>query len=405
MDRPPLEVADVFQEYGAGYRQKYSVSGEQARAMRAIELCRTAQLGGHVDSCDQCGHQTISYNSCRNRHCPKCQSLAREKWLQERQSELLPVDYFHVVFTVPEEIAALALQNRRCVYNILFRAVSQTLLTIAADEKHLGARIGFLAVLHTWGQNLLHHPHLHCVVPAGGLSSDGSRWIDCKHKSFFLSVAVLSKLFRGKFLAHLKQAFKQGRLKFHGKLEHLNDPTAFARYLKPCYQTNWVVYCKPPFGGPEHVLNYLGRYTHRIAISNRRLIALSDGKVSFSWKDYKHGNRHAVMTLDADEFIRRFLLHVLPNRFVRIRHYGLLANAKRSANLNLCRQLLSAKPSSSIQQDWKERYQTLTGKPVDLCPTCGKGRMILIEVISPIRAISSPAISRRAVTSHSIDSS
>ena len=323
MARPKLEVADIFRQCGAQYRrkQKAHLSRAQRRVMRAIETCRTAVMGGHVNQCTQCGHRVISYNSCRNRHCPKCQSLAKAKWLEARQAELLPVTYFHVIFTIPQTLASIALQNKRNVYNILFRAVSKTLLGIAGDPKHLGASIGFIAILHTWGQNLLHHPHIHCVVPGGGLSTDGRRWIKSR-KKFFLPVKVLSRRFRRLFLQYFDEAYKAGKLGFHGSLEHLNDPDEFSRFLKPARMTEWVVYAKPPFGGPKQVFDYLGRYTHRVAISNHRLTALDGDKVTFRWRDYRHGNRPKEMTLEADEFIRRFLLHVLPGGFVRIRHYG-----------------------------------------------------------------------------------
>ena len=294
---------------------------------------------GHLEQCDSCGHQRPAYNSCRNRHCPKCQSLARAQWLEDRQAELLPVEYFHVVFTVPEEIAALAYQNKEVVYGILFRATAETLRTIAADPKHLGAEIGFLAILHSWGQNLLFHPHLHCVVPGGGLSADRQRWIACRPR-FFLPVRVLSARFRRLFLEYLQAAFDAGQLRFFSSLEHLRDPQAFLQYLAPLRKKKWVVYAKPPFGGPEQVLNYLGRYTHRVAISNNRLLSIDQGKVTFRWKDYRHHDQQKTMTLDAHEFIRRFLLHVLPDGFQRIRHYGFLGHRYRQAKLALCRQLL-----------------------------------------------------------------
>ena len=286
MSRPQLEVADIFRACGAQFRKLFgaSMSREQHRAMRAIEICRTATLGGHVDQCDSCAHQRISYNSCRNRHCPKCQSLAKAKWLQARMAELLPITYFHVVFTLPREIAAVAFQNTKVTYSILFRALSQTLLEIAADPKRLGAEIGFLAVLHTWTQTLMHHPHVHCVVPGGGLSPDHTRWISSRQK-FFLPVKVLSCMFRGKFLFYLKQAFDQGKLKFFGDLKHLAHPQAFSHFLRRNREIKWVVYAKPPFGGPAQVLDYLGRYTHRIAISNHRLVSFQDDKVTFHWKD------------------------------------------------------------------------------------------------------------------------
>lgn len=385
MARPPLEVADIFRIHGGCFRATHRISAAQHRVIRAIELCRTAALGGHVDQCDGCGHLSISYNSCRNRHCPKCQSLAKAKWLEARESELLPVQYFHVVFTVPEQIAPIALQNKRVVYNILFRSVAETLMTIAADRKHLGARIGFLAVLHTWGQTLLAHPHIHCVVPGGGLSENQKRWIGSR-KKFFLSVRLLSRMFRGKFLSYLKDAFRSGKLSFHGKLASLNDSSCFHSYLEPLYKAEWVVYSKPPFGAPAQVLNYLGRYTHRIAISNNRLLKLENGKVTFRWKDYRNGNQLKTMTIPAQEFIRRFLMHVLPGHFVRIRHFGLLANRTRKHNLALCRKALQLPPSnpSHHQLDWKTRYQALTGISLDLCPVCKKGRMHLVEILPPL---------------------
>ncbi len=330
MDRPKLEVADVFRRYGEAYRQKHgaSMSTAQRRAMTAIEVCRTAALGGQIEQCDECGHQRICYRSCRNRHCPKCQSLARAEWIQRRQAELLDCEYFHVVFTAPEEIAAIAYQNKEVVYSILFRAMAETLRTIAADPKHLGAEIGFFAVLHTWGSNLLHHPHLHCVVPGGGLSADGSRWISCK-PGFFLPVRVLSRLFRRLFLEHLQNAFDAGKLRFFTALENLRDHRQFARYLAPVRKAEWVVYAKRPFAGPQQVLDYVGRYTHRVAISNNRLLDITAGQVRFQWKDYRNKGRPKTMTLSAEEFIRRFLLHALPDWFQRIRYYGLLGNRWR----------------------------------------------------------------------------
>jgi len=383
MERPKLEVADVFRRYGAAYRQQHagSLSRGQRRVMSAIELCRTAALGGHLEECDCCGHQRPAYHSCRNRHCPKCQSLARAQWLEDRQAELLPVEYFHVVFTVPEEIAALAYQNKEVVYGILFRATAETLRTLAADPQHLGAEIGFFAVLHSWGQNLLHHPHLHCVVPGGGLAPDGKRWIACR-PGFFLPVNVLSCLFRRLFLDYLQAAFDQGKLHFFSSLERLRDPHAFAHYLAPLRQIDWVVHAKPPFGGPEQVLNYLGRYTHRVAISNNRLLDIEDGKITFRWKDYRHNDRPRVMTLEADEFIRRFLLHVLPDGFQRIRHYGFLAHRYRKAKLALCRQLLGVALTAVVkrqdQPDYRDLYEKLTGRSLRECPVCHAGHMVVI---------------------------
>ncbi len=342
MPRPALELADIFRQHGSAYRAAHSLPLQQLRVMRAIEICRTAALGGHVESCRQCDFTRISYNSCRNRHCPKCQYSERVKWVENRQAELLPVEYFHVVFTVPEPIARIAFYHPVVVYNILFRAASETLLTIARDPRHLGGELGFFAILHTWGQNLLHHPHLHCVIPGGGLSPDHERWIACR-PGFFLPVRVLSRLFRRLFLEALAQAFQQGKLQFFKELEALQNATEFTRYLSPLRQQEWVVYAKPPFGGPAQVLAYLGRYTHRVAISNQRLLAAQDGKIAFQWQDYRrHGRQKSrVMTLDAGEFTRRFLLHTLPPGFQRIRYFGFLANRHRKEKLARCRQLLT----------------------------------------------------------------
>ncbi len=383
-----LEVADIFRRIGPAYRSEHAanLSRGQTRVMSAIEQCRSVALGGHVEQCDACGHHRISYNSCRNRHCPKCQSFARDQWLQDRQAELLPVEYFHVVFTIPQEIAAITFQNKAVVYNILFQATAQTLNTIAADPKHLGAQIGFIAILHTWGQNLLHHPHLHCVVPGGGLSPDSQQWLSCK-PGFFLPVRVLSRLFRRLFLELLRQAFDGGELQFFNALEGLSNRVAFEKYLGPAANTEWVVYAKPPFGGPQQVLEYLGRYTHRVAISNNRLLDFSDGDVTFVWKDYRHESRSKTMQLDGDEFIRRFLLHVLPSGFQRIRHYGLLANRYREANLEHCRELLAmpapvATPSE-VPLDYRDRYERLTGVSLRECPHCHHGQMFQIEAFAP----------------------
>lgn len=395
MLRPQWEVADVFRRYGSEYRRAHAhaLSRGQRRVMSAITCCRTAALGGHLEQCDSCGHQRPAYNSCRNRHCPKCQSLARAQWLEDRQAELLPVEYFHVVFTVPEEIAAIAYQNKGVVYGILFRATAETLRTIAADPKHLGAEMGFLAVLHTWGQNLLHHPHLHCVVPGGGITPDRKRWIACR-PGFFLPVRVLSRLFRRLFLEHLQAAFDHGKLQFFSSLERLRDPQAFAQYLAPVRQTEWVVYAKRPFGGPEQVLNYLGRYTHRVAISNHRLLNIDQGKVTFGWKDYRHHDQQKTMTLAADEFIRRFLLHVLPDGFQRIRHFGFLGNRYREAKLALCRQLLAVSTAPAAQPeekpDYRDLYEKLTGKSLRDCPVCGRGRMVRIAILPPVPSFPSP---------------
>jgi Putative transposase/Transposase zinc-binding domain len=386
MDRPRFEVADLFRCYGADYRQKHgaSMSVAQRRVMTAIELCRTAVLGGHLEQCDHCGHQRNAYNSCANRHCPKCQSLARAKWLEDRHSELLHTQYFHVVFTVPEEISAIAYHNKRQVYGILFRAAAETLRTIAADPKHLGAQIGFFAVLHTWGSNLLHHPHLHCVVSGGGLSADGSQWICCRN-GFFLSVRVLSRLFRRLFLEQLCNAFDVGNLEFFSSLESLRNPSAFRNYLAPLREVEWVIYAKRPFAGPEQVLDYVGRYTHRVAISNNRLLDIAEGKVSFCYKDYRHEAQQKTMTLQAEEFIRRFLLHVLPEGFQRIRYYGFLANPYRQQKLARCRDLLgTSQPepaASKVNKDYRDRYEELTGSTLWQCPVCHQGRMLMIEIL------------------------
>lgn len=383
------EVADVFRRYGEAYRQQHgaSLSTAQRRAMSAIELCRTAALGGHVERCDSCDHGRIAYNSCRNRNCPKCQSLARAQWLADRQAEPLDTQYFHVVFTVPDEITVIAFQNKQPVYDILFRAAAETLRTIAADPAHLGAEIGFLTVLHTWGQNRLHHPHLHCLVPGGGISPDDSRWIACR-PGFFLPVRVLSRLFRGLFLHYLEKAFTAGQLSFFTTLLPLQERSAFLRHLAPARMAEWVVYAKPPCAGPQQVLGYVGRYTHPIAISNSRLLTIDDGKVRFRWKDYRHGNHHGAMTLTADEFIRRFLIHVLPDGFQRIRYYGFLCNRQRERKLARCRELLGmprvepAAPVSGPSEDYRDLYETLTGTSLKLCPACGHGHMLVIEVLA-----------------------
>ena len=388
MGASALEVADIVRQLGPSYQQAHAgaLSRGQRRVLGAITRCRTAALGGHVEQCNHCGHQRIAYNSCRDRHCPKCQSLVRAQWLADRQADLLPVDYFHVVFTVPQEIAAIAYQNKALVYDLLFRATAETLRTIAADPKHLGAEIGFIAILHTWGQNLLHHPHLHCVVPGGGPSVDGTRWVGCR-PGFFLPVRVLSRLFRRLFLAQLQDAFAAGELRFYHALAALHDAGAWARYLAPLARAEWVVYAKPPFGGPERVLEYLGRYTHRVAIANHRLVDFAAGEVAFRWKDYRHQSRHKVMRLAAPEFVRRFLLHVLPPGFQRIRHYGLLANRHRAAKLTRCRQLLAAPAPvvtlAAAPLDYRDRYQQLTGKSLRDCPQCGQGHMVCIDTFLP----------------------
>lgn len=388
--KPALEVAEVFRRHGAAFRYAHAanLSDGQRRVMAAIEACRTAAMGGHVEQCADCGETRIAYNSCRNRHCPKCQGLARAQWLADRQAELLPVAYFHLVFTMPAPLAAIALQNKALVYDMLFKAAAESVRTIAADPRHLGAETGMIAVLHTWGQTLVHHPHLHCIVPGGGLSPDG-RWVACR-PGFFLSVRVLSRLYRRLFLERLQGAFDAGTLKFSGDLAPLAAPAAFGAHLQPLRQTEWVVYAKRPFGGPEHVLDYLGRYTHRVAIANSRLVSLDDGQVRFRWKDYRQPDRKRVMTLDADEFIRRFLQHTLPDGFRRIRHFGFLANTHRTARLATIRQLLAVPPPAidDRPRDYRERYAALTGRRLDVCPCCG-GRMV--ETATLVRAARPPS--------------
>ncbi len=378
MSRPALEVADIFRGHGPAWRRANAghVSLGQIKVMSAIERCRTAALGGHVARCEKCDHTHIAYNSCRNRHCPKCQGAAAKQWLAEREAELLPVPYFHVVFTLPAPIADIAYQNKAVIYDILFKATAETLVTIAADPKHLGARIGLTAVLHTWGSALTHHPHVHCIVPGGGLSPDGERWISCR-PGFFLPVRVLSRLFRRLFLEKLAAAHEAGRLHFFGDHSPLADRGAFAAYLAPLRKIEWVVYSKPPFGGPQAVLAYLSRYTHRVAIANSRLLSLDDAGVTFKWKDYraKRRQRHKVMTLASDEFIRRFLIHVLPGGFHRIRHYGLLANGGRAENIARARELLAVSPTQSEPADANADDPLMLSRP---CPCCG-GRMIIIE--------------------------
>ena len=378
MTRPPLELADIVRSTGPSFleRNRQWINGQHQKVLSAIMRCRTAALGGHRDQCSSCGHSAISYNSCRNRHCPRCQGNARLRWLQARERELLPTPYVHVVFTLPRELAPLALQNKRRVYSLLFHAVAETLLEIARHPRHLGADIGFFSVLHTWDQRLQYHPHVHCVVAAGGLAPQHDRWISSR-QSFFLPVKVLSRVFRGKFVAALKVAFRGGELEFHGRLAALAEPRAFASWRRSLFRHDWVVYCKPPFGGPQHLLRYLGAYTHRVAISNRRLIALANGKVTFQWRDSAHGNRKRIMSLSVDEFLPRFLLHLLPRGFMRIRNFGFLANRRRAQLLPLCFRLLlseqastppAASSAASLHSHWN-------------CPVCG-GTMQLVERFS-----------------------
>jgi hypothetical protein len=382
VSRPALEVADLLRRLVEQDRLP-TVSSAQAKVVNALIACRTAALGGHVDACDQCGHERISYNSCRNRHCPKCQGSQAAVWLEAQRQALLPVPYAHVVFTLPDLLGPLALQNPRVLYGLLFRAASQTLLQVAATPRHLGGRLGFLAILHTWGQNLLHHPHLHCVVPAGGLASDGSRWIPCR-PGFFLPVRVLSKLFRAKFLDLLGQAYRDDELTFHGQLHTLKHEAAFRALLVRLRALEWVIYAKPPFGGPDCVLKYLARYTHRIAISNHRLVSTTDDKVSFTWKDYRQGHRPRTMTLDIGEFVRRFLLHVLPDRFVKIRYYGLLAQSQRAEALALCRRLLDT-PAAAAPLEPTVSTNAGAIDPL-LCPKCEHGHLYRLRALQPLNS-------------------
>ena len=384
--RPPLEVADIFRIHGPAWRAANAshVSLAQLKVMSAIEACRTAALGGHIEGCEDCGHRRIAYNSCRNCHCPKCQGAAAREWLAARKADLLPVGYFHVVFTVPAEIADIAFHNKAVVYDLLFRVASETMLTIAADARHLGARIGLTAVLHTWGSAMTHHPHIHMIVPGGGLSLNGERWVSSR-TTFLLPVRVLAKLFRRRLLEHLQQLHATGRLQFFGNQAGLSDRRAFLHHLRPLRKKRWVVYAKPPFSGPEAVLAYLSRYTHRVAISNRRLIALDETGVTFRYKDYRRNgaDRQQVMTLGVDEFIRRFLLHVLPRGFHRIRHYGLLASSARKANLTRARELLAVAPPPD---------DDVPEEPLDVrppCPCCG-GHMIIIETFERWRQPRAP---------------
>lgn len=374
MTRPTLEVADILRAQGDHFLDRYrsSLDFQQRKAFRAIQRCRTAALGGHVDLCPQCGHRDISYNSCRNRSCPKCQTQARERWLAAREQELLPTNYFHVVFSVPHELNVLALDNSRLFYDLLFTASAQTLREVAADPQHLGAEIGVISILHTWGQNLLLHPHIHCAIPAGGLAPDHTRWIRPRYP-FFLPVKVLSRVFRGKFLAGLKCLYRSKKLQCFGPSAALADPRQFAQLIRRLHRQDWVVYAKPAFGGPLQVLRYLGRYTHRVAISNHRLLAFDGERVTFRWKDYTHDGKWKQMTLTASEFLRRFFLHVLPKAFVRIRHFGFLANCFRARRLSLCRQLLTYLSSTPAAPDASQASEAAVWH----CPHCGAMMVVL----------------------------
>jgi hypothetical protein len=380
MAQPVWEVADILRRHGAAYCAQHALPAHQLRMMRALQLCRTATLGGHIERCGHCDHERISYNSCRNRHCPKCQNLARAQWIEQRKAELLPIPYFHVVFTIPEQLNPLALQNKKVFYDLLFATAAATLQTIARDPKHLGAQIGFFSILHTWGQTLTHHPHIHSVVTGGGLRPDRTGWAHCRPR-FFLSVRVLSRLFRRLFLEALQQAFQKERLSFHGDLKPLAHPSAFQALLGPLRRCEWVVYAKPPFGGPQQVIDYLGRYTHRVAISNHRLRNVDNGKVTFQYKQYRaeDGQQGREMTVSAEEFIRRFLLHSLPPGFQRIRHYGLLASRPKQGNLALCRQFLNMpaiQPPTAPDRNRAVQQRLLA--PLLRCPHCQIGILVRI---------------------------
>ena len=386
-----IEVADIFRLYGPSYRKNHELPLRHLRVMRAIEACRTPELGGHKYKCDNCGDFLISYNSCRNRHCPKCQNLDTERWLEARKKEILPTHYFHSVFTLPENLRALILRNQEVAYNILFRAVSETLKKVSGDPKHIGAEIGFVSVLHTWSQTLIDHPHIHCIIPGGGLSPGGKKWISCRD-NFFIPVNILSKVFKGKFLDYLRQSNEKGELKFVGQISSLKDKDNFKKLLDDLYDQDWHVYCKPPFKNPEKVIEYLGRYTHRVAISNDRIVKLEDDKVTIRYRDYSDGDKIKHMSLEALEFIRRFLLHVLPDQFFRIRYYGFLSARNRKTKLLRCKELLGEDIKETEEQcsSWQELFEKLTGTDSSLCPNCKKGRLVFYGTISPAKERSPP---------------
>jgi hypothetical protein len=394
MGAPGLEVAHIVARFGPAYREQHRLPERHRRVLWDIENCRTEALGGHLSECDHCGARQVHYNSCRNRHCPKCQSLDKERWLEKRSQELLPVPYFHVVFTLPQELNPLVLRNQRVLYDLLFETASQTLLEIAADPKYLGAQIGMLGVLHTWNQQLLDHPHVHFIVPGGGLSPDRRRWVACR-PSFFLPVRVLSRVFRRKFLHRLRALYAEGALSFPGQIAELGQKASFDELIARLFAKKWVVYSKPPFGGPQQVLDYLARYTHRVAISNNRLVRMDDEQVTFSYRDRAHGDRCREMTISGEEFLRRLLLHVLPDGFVRIRSYGLLASRNREKNLALCRELLGAElpPArpETPRESWNELLQRLTGIDPLVCPQCQKGHLRTIGEVAPQRGMAARA--------------
>lgn len=386
-----IQIANVFREYGPSYRQTQALPLHILKAMNAIEVCRTSQLGGRMEKCEHCGHQKAYYNSCRNRHCPQCQNLAKEKWLIERKQDLLPVEYFHVVLTIPDTLNDIAIRNQKVIYDLLFKAGSESLLELSKDPKFLGAEIGIIMVLHTWGQNLVTHPHLHCIVTGGGLSPDGQQWISAR-KGFFVPVEVLGDLFRGKFLFYLKEAYRNKKLKFTGEILHLSKRVHFQKLLTTLYQKRWITFCKPSFHNNDQVFNYLGRYTHRVAISNNRIQKVENEKVTFHWRDYRDGNKNKLMTIEVFEFIRRFLLHILPPRFVKIRHYGILSNRNHQKKLKLCRRHLEV--ANDQQQptakniSWQDLFLRLTGIDLRICPVCGNGQMKTQETINPASKVS-----------------
>ena len=392
-DSKQLEVADIFHRHGPEYRSAHPMPANRLRAMRAIETCRTADQGGHVDECGHCGAKLISYNSCRNRHCPKCQFLKKERWIEDRKKDILPIPYFHVVFTIPDLLNPLVLRNQEVLYAVLFKAVSETLTELSEDRKRLGAEIGFISILRTWGQNLMDHPHVHNVVTGGGLSPGGRKWMSCK-KDFFLPVKVMSRLFQGKFLAYLKKLREENKLVYPGSVSSLEQPAAWDALITDLYRKKWVVYSKPPFDGTKGVLDYLGRYTHRIAISNHRIVKMEDDAVSFRWRDYADNNKLKIMTVAAHEFIRRFLLHMLPDRFVKIRHYGLLGNRCRKKKLDRCRVLLACEQTKEERktETWQDTLLRLTGYDVSKCPACGERAMRTVEIIRPARCKGPPRI-------------
>jgi hypothetical protein len=390
-----IEIADIFRKYGSVFREKYRLPLHYIKVMNLISICRTSALGGHTEKCDECGYQRNAYNSCRNRHCPKCQYSAKEKWIKQRKNELLPIPYYHIVFTIPEELNNITLINKKEIYSILFKSASETLLVLGRDSKHLGAEIGIIAVLHTWGQNLMNHPHLHCIVTGGGLSKDKCKWVKAKkakYKNFFIHVNVLSDLFKKKFLYYFKKAQKNKELKFTGKISELNEPTpkgqeVFQRMLNSLYAKKWITYCKRPFGGAEKVVEYLGRYTHKVAISNNRIKRMENNKVVFEWKDYRDNNRRKEMELPAVEFIRRFMLHILPENFYKIRYYGLLGSRNKQKNITKCRELILV-PSEGVVKNKElkkaEIVETLLDKEIlinyDLCPNCRAGTMRFLRI-------------------------